>query len=112
MKLEKITDAINLLRIVVGDIGIQQMLMLLTIMNEEGITQVELSERFAFQQGSVSKNCKRLSIEKYLKDGKEVVSGMNLIKLCPDPKRYRRLGCWLTPKGKLIKKELMLKLED
>ena len=112
MKIQRMTDAINYLRITVGEMGIQQLLMLITIMEEEGITQIEIAERFDFQQGSVSKNCKKLSRYTTTQRGQEVVVGMDLIKLIPDPKMYRRLGCWLTARGKQIKKELLLKLGE
>lgn len=111
MSIENTIKAINFIRIAVGELGIQQMLILLTIMHEEGITQIEIAERFGFQTGSISKNCKKLSLSKTIQDSKETTHGLDLIKLIPDPKQYRRLGCWLTARGKQIQKEIKLKLK-
>ena len=99
------TSALSFLREEVGELGIQQMLILLTVMSEEGITQIEMAERFGFKTGSISKNCKRLS--KITHDGKENIHGLGLIKLVPDPQKYRRLGCWLTPKGLKLRMNLI-----
>lgn len=109
-ELKKFTKAIEFLRVAVGEVGFQQLLMLVTIMDEEGITQIEIAERFEMQQGSVSKNCKRLSRYTTTRQGQEVVMGMDLIKLIPDPNHYRRLGCWLTAQGKSIRKQLIAHL--
>ena len=112
MELKTMVKALEYLRAAVGELGIQQMLMLLTIMDEEGITQSDLAERFNFQQGSVSKNCKRLSRYTTTRQGQEVVMGMDLIKLIPSVTQFRRLECHLTSRGKQIRKLLKRELSD
>ena len=101
-------QAINLLRVAVGKLGIQQMLILLTVMSEEGITRIGMAERFGYKTGRLSKYHKWLSLSKIIQAGKEITHGLDLIKLVPDPKKYRHLGCRLTDSYRLSAKGLKL----
>ena len=109
MPIKNMLNALDFLRMTFGDIGHQQMMILLSVMNEEGISQMEIVERYGLKQGSVSKNMRRLATHEG-PDGK--VTGLDLIEMKPDPVRYRRLALYLTSRGKQIKRRLVKELEE
>ena len=111
--LGKMISALDFIRTEVGELGIQQMMLLLTIFEEERITQYDLTERYNFQQGSVSKNCKKLSQYEVTdpRTGKNAIIGLDLIKLIPSVTEFRKLECHLTERGEKIRKELLERLK-
>lgn len=100
--------ALGYLRDHVGDLGLIQIIMLVEIFENDGITQHELQKNLNLLQGTVSKNCRRFATAqvKDPKTGEKHEVGLDLIKLRPDPQEYRRLACYLTSKGKQIKRNL------
>ena len=85
--------ALDFIRVAVGELGLQQIMILFTVFSEEGITQHDITERFNFQQGSVSKNCKKLSLYEATdpRTGEKVTMGMGLLKLISSPDEYRKV---------------------
>ena len=112
--IEKMVHALELLRTTIGDLGIQQIIMLLTIFEHDGITQHELCEKLNLKQGTVSKNARRMSVVEINnpKTGEKRLEGMDLIALRPDPQQYRRLACVLTSRGKQVRTLFYRALED
>ena len=106
---DKMIRAMDFIRTAVGELGLQQMIILFTVFDEERITQYEITERFNFHQGSVSKNCKKLSTYEITdtRTGDNLTMGFDLIKLIPSVTEYRKLECHLTNKGKNIRKLLL-----
>jgi DNA-binding MarR family transcriptional regulator len=106
---DKMIRAMDFIRTTVGELGLQQMMILFTVFEKEGITQYEITERFNFHQGSVSKNCKKLSTFETvdIRTGDKLTMGLDLIKLIPSVTEYRKLECHLTNKGKNIRKLLL-----
>jgi DNA-binding MarR family transcriptional regulator len=104
-----LVGALDFLRVAVGELGIQQMMILFTVFHEEGITQHDLVERFQFQQGSVSKNCKKLSTYQSTdpRTGEKILLGAGLLRLTSSPEEYRKVECHLTAKGKTIRRQLL-----
>ena len=102
-----VRDALDLLKTSVGDLGLIQVLMLLTIFENDGITQHELAEELGLNQGTVSKNCRRFAamMVRDPRTGQDMYKGMDLITL---KQQYdsRRKGCFLTVKGKGVKRNL------
>jgi DNA-binding MarR family transcriptional regulator len=101
--------ALDFLRVAVGELGLQQLMIILSVFDEEGITQHEITERFHFQQGSVSKNCKKLSTYEVTdpRTGDAITLGLGLIRMISSPDEYRKVECHLTPKGKNIRRQLL-----
>ena len=106
---DKMIRAMDFIRTTVGELGLQQMMILFTVFEKEEITQYEITERFNFQQGSVSKNCKKLSTYETvdIRTGEKLTMGLDLIKLIPSVNEYRKLECHLTNKGKNVRKLLL-----
>jgi DNA-binding MarR family transcriptional regulator len=98
---------LDFLRVAVAELGLQQMMILFTIFENEGITQHDLVERFNFHQGSVSKNCKKLSTYEIVdpRTKEPITAGLGLIRLQSATNEYRKVECHLTAKGKNVRKQ-------
>lgn len=104
-ELLKISRIMSLLRDVHVDFPATAIHCLLTVMAEEGITQMEVAQRINMPKSTCSRNMRLLSPR--LGPEKE---GMGLIELRVDPMDYRHKGAYLTPKGVDLRekiKELM-----
>lgn len=88
------SNALNYLRLNVNPrLSIRQMIVLLTIMQREGITQHELSIVCRIKQGTMSKICRTFD-------------KADIIKRKQSAKNHRQMACYLDVKGRLIKKHL------
>ena len=94
------------------DMPIQQLLIFLEVCLQEGITMTELGEHLDMPSGTVSRNVKVMS--KYVVDNghKKEIKGADLFVLQRDLEERRRLGAYLTTKGKRVETELLKILDD
>ncbi len=106
----RLGKALALLKTVCVTMPMQQIEMLQKIAENPGITMTEFENLVGktTSQGAISRNAKELG--KYaVKDpatGNLKLIGHDLIETRPDPYHRRRLGMWLTPKGKKLMQEL------
>jgi DNA-binding MarR family transcriptional regulator len=79
------------------DITANQMLVLLRIGEQPGITQRELSERTQLRDGTISRICALMS-----ERGHQGREGLNVVEIRPVPDNYRSKGQHLIGNGKRL----------
>jgi DNA-binding MarR family transcriptional regulator len=108
-ELRKLDEVINIFqREVASDVALSQLKLFVTIAQEEGVTQHELTERLQLNPGTISRNLRMLS--KFAEPGAggtKVLKGYDLVDQHPDIYERRRLACHLTIKGHQLKEKIL-----
>lgn len=106
--LDRLERAMQYLRTEVdAEMPAQQVVILLTVCKEEGITQHALGERLGMLGGSVSRNVKSLSqFAVRGASGNLELKGAGLLDTRPDQEYRLRMAVFLTPKGKEVIEQL------
>lgn len=106
MPLDRLTKLITFVRDKISkDFAIPQLHLFLLICEKEGITQPELAKRASMPQATVSRNVRALA-KAYNKET-EQIEGYDLVDVKPDLYERRRLACFLTEKGKAVRKAIL-----
>ena len=89
------------------EVPAQQVLLLITVSKNEGITQHALGDHLGMLGGSVSRNVKSLSqFAVRSPQGNLELKGAGLLDTRPDQEYRLRMAVFLTPKGKEVVAEL------
>jgi len=102
--IRRLEAAVQYLRTeVYEEIPSQQIVLLLAVAMEEGITQYQLGINLGMPPGTVSRNVKMLG-QWGARDAKGSLSmkGFNLLDTRPDVEERRRMAVFLTPKGRAL----------
>lgn len=84
-----------------SDMALPQLLILLQVWQEEGITMVTLAKRLKMPQGTISRNLRMLG--QFMTQGQpRELKGYSLVGLKPDLYDRKRLACFLTDHGKEV----------
>ena len=114
MDINHFRNVINYIRReIYPDFALSQLETLLLVIQNEGITHSELSEKVNVPQATISRNVARLS-SKVVKrsDGSYEKIGFGLLENRPDEVESRKYNVFLTEKGKEFVKELKFILKE
>jgi DNA-binding MarR family transcriptional regulator len=90
----------DLRRAISVDIPLQQVIILLEVAAQPGITQGELSERVQMSPSSISRSMRMLS--KFCERDADKEKGYGLVETRPDLRDRHRQACFLSEKGKAL----------
>ncbi|WP_421276170.1 MarR family winged helix-turn-helix transcriptional regulator [Aeromonas veronii] len=99
--LQKLFNVLAVIREIQTDFPASALQCLTVVMQNEGITQVEVAARTNMPNSTCSRNMRVLSSR--IGPNK---TGMGLIEFLPDPNDYRFKTAWLTPKGVELRNKL------
>ncbi len=100
-ELAKATDGLKYLRKQISvDIPIQQIIILLEVAENPGITQTELGERLSMSPSSISRSVRMLG--NYLERSSDEMKGYGLVETRPDLRERHRQSCFVTERGRTV----------
>jgi DNA-binding MarR family transcriptional regulator len=96
--LRTVTEALDYFRREINnDIPVQQIIILLTVAENPGISQAELAMKVGMSPSSISRSVRMLA--RYLERGNDTEKGYGLIETRPDLRIRSRQACFLTTLG-------------
>lgn len=100
-ELRAVTEALDYLRREINnDIPIQQILILLTVAENPGMSQSELATKVGMSPSSISRSVRMLG--RYLERDNDIEKGYGLIETRPDLRIRSRQACFLTTLGQKV----------
>ena len=114
MDINHFRNVINFIRKeIYMDFPLPQLEVLLLVIENDGISQSDISKRLNMSQGAVSRNVAKLSSRvKQMDDGSYEKMGYGLLENRPDEIESRSYNVFLTDKGKQFVKDLKVVLKE